>query len=570
MGDLTPHNIFVMFLSIAVLLGTAHVLGELAQRFRQPAVLGELVAGVLLGPSVLGTLFPTVQVFLFPLEGANAFVLNALATIAVVLFLLVAGMEVDLSIIWKQGQTVMKVGVGSVILPFLIGFIFASFFPASLGNKGETSEILFSLFFATALSISALPVIARTLLDMNLYRTDLGMVVVSAAVFNDLIGWIMFSIIMALAGISSGGKTGVATAVLMSLAFVGVMLTAGKWAVNKVLPFIQAYTSWPKGVIGFSLVFALICSALTEKIGIHAIFGSFFAGVVIGDSPHLRESTRVIINQFISSIFAPLFFATIGLRVNVFMHFEFSLVLVVLLIACLGKIVGGTLGALWGKISFKESLAIGFAMNSRGAMEIILGLVALNAGLIDEPLFVALLTMAIVTSMLPGPAIKLILGVRPRHYLLDSLSSKMFVKNLKATSRRDAIHELSTTACQDVKLDRECVASAVWEREETLGTGLGNGVAVPHARLDGLDKTMVVVGISERGIDFDAPDGKPANVIFLLLTPMNDASTLLELTAEIARLFRKDSSLAERLASVNSFTEFYSLIKTASHELGVS
>jgi Kef-type K+ transport system membrane component KefB len=118
MGDLTPHNIFVMFLSIAVLLGTAHVLGELAQRFRQPAVLGELVAGVLLGPSVLGTLFPTVQVFLFPLEGANAFVLNALATIAVVLFLLVAGMEVDLSIIWKQGQTVMKVGVGRLSCHF--------------------------------------------------------------------------------------------------------------------------------------------------------------------------------------------------------------------------------------------------------------------------------------------------------------------------------------------------------------------------------------------------------------------------------------------------------------------
>lgn len=567
MDNLSPYHIFVMFLSISVLLGSAHLLGELAQRFRQPAVLGELLAGILLGPSVLGKLSPTTKMLLFPSDGPNATLLGALATLAVGLFLVVAGMEVNLSIIWKQGKVGFKLGITSVMAPFIVGFISAWLAPQAFGSHIETERLVFSLLFATALSISALSIIARILMEMNLYRTDLGMVIVSAAVFNDLMGWIMFAIILGLVGSSSHGIGRIVWTVVLTLAFVGFMLSIGKWVINKILPFLQAYTEWPKGVLGFAVSLAFLGAALTEKFGVHAIFGAFVVGIAVGDSPHLRESTRVIIKQFISSIFAPIFFASIGLRLDIVRHFDALLVVAVLIIACISKLIGSGLGALWGGMSKRESLAVAFGMNTRGAMEIILGMVALNEGLIKENLFVALVTMAIVTSMMTRPAMRFVLKLPQESGLLKALSSKLFVRELRTVSRHEAIRELAAKVCEVAQLEGECVVDAVWEREEMAGTGLGNGVAVPHARLEGLEKPTVVVGISDRGVDFDAPDGKPANVIFLLLTPLKDASAQLELTAEIAKLFRYDSFLTEKIIKTNNFTEFYSLIKTASHEL---
>ncbi len=565
MQSLTAENIMVFFLSLGLLLGVARVLGELAQKLHQPAVLGELLAGVILGPTVLGSLSPETSAFLFPQEGPNSVALNAITTLAVTLLMLVAGMEVDLSTIWRQGRIGFKVGTAGMVIPFFLGLAAAWLAPQALGRDVDANPLVFSLFFATALSISALPVIAKTLMDLDLYRSDFGMVVVSAAILNDLIGWIIFAIILGLIGAESGHSNNILFTITLTLAFAGVMLTAGRSLIHRTLPFLQAYTRWPGGVLSFALILALLGAAFTEWIGIHAIFGSFIVGVAVGDSSHLRERTRVIIDQFVSFIFAPVFFASIGLKVNFITHFDLVPVLTVLLIACVCKLAGGTLGARWGGMPKRESWAVGFAMNSRGAIEIVLGLLALQAGIIRNRLFVALVIMAIVTSMMSGPAMRLILRLGKKRRLQDALSSKLFTRELQAFSSRMAIHELTTMACEAAGLNTGEVEAAVWEREETLPTGIGYGIALPHARIEGITNPIVTIGFSDSGIDFDAPDEKPAYIIFLILTPADDPDSQLEITAELAKLFR-ENGMTERVLKTKSFTEFLALVRSSPAE----
>jgi Kef-type K+ transport system membrane component KefB len=559
---LTESQFTVMLLSLGLLIGSARLLGEMAQRLHQPTVLGELVAGVLLGPTVFGAIAPQWQQFLFPLEGPNALVLDNLGSLAIVLFLLVAGLEVDLSIVWKQGRAALKVGVLSTVIPFLAGLAGAWLIPDALGRQRNADPVIFSLFLATAMAISALPVIAKTLMDLNLYRTDLGMVVVSAAIFNDLIGWTIFAVILGMIG-AGGSGWGVLGTVALTLAYAVVMLTVGRWLIHRALPYLQAYAHWPAGVLGFVVTLGLFGAAFTSFIGVHAIFGAFIVGAALGASAHLQERTRVLLEEFVSFIFAPVFFASIGLRVNFLVRFDAPLLAAVLTLACAGKLLGGYFGARWGGMPTRDRWAVSFAMNARGAMEIILGLLALEAGIIRQRLFVALVVMAIFTSAISGPLIRLAMRQRPAvHRLTSVLSPKLFVRDLKAATRQDAVMELAQcAAASGAIIDPQTVADLAWRREQIVATGLGHGVAVPHARLPELKAPLVVVGVSEAGIDFDAPDGQPAHVIFLLVTPADDPAVQLDLSASIAGLFR-DGGALERLLRAANYTEFLAAIKT--------
>ncbi len=566
MESLSAHQVLVMLLSFGLLLGVARILGEIAQRLHQPAVLGELLAGVLLGPTVLGWFSPTTNAFLFPLHGPNALALSAITTLAVVLFLLVAGMEVDLSILWKQGRVAPKVSMMGILVPFVAGFGAAWWQPDLLGREGMADPFLFALFFATALSISALPVIAKTLMDLGLYRSDLGMVVVGAAIVNDLIGWIIFAFILGLMG--GQASASIPNMILLTLGFALFVLSLGRWLIHRAMPFVQAYTRWPGGELSFALILALLGAAFTEWIGIHAIFGSFLVGVAIGDSSHLRERTRVIIDQFVSFIFAPVFFAAIGLQVNFLTHFDPVLTAAVLAIATLCKLLGGYLGARWGGMPVRDSWAVGFAMNARGAMEIILGLLALQAGLIGQRLFVALVIMAIVTSIMSGPVMRVIIRHASKRRLVDLLHSRLVVRGMKAYNRQDAVRELCVAACEVTGQDCDLLHAAVWEREESLPTGLGHGLAVPHARIPGLARPVVVLGLSEKGLDFDAPDGKAAQVVVLLLSPAEDAGVQLAVLAELAHIFR-DERMAQRLLDTRSYTDLMAQLKTAAQQISL-
>lgn len=554
------HQVMVLFLGLGTLLATALVLGELARRFNQPAVLGEILAGVLLGPTVLGWVAPSAMAFLFPATGNGAVALNGLTTLAIALFLLVAGIEVDLSTIWRQGKAVLWVGTAGTIVPFFAGLVAALALPGWLGRGDHGDWRIFALFFATALSISALPVIARTLMDLSLYRSDLGMIIVAAAVLNDLVGWVIFAVILSLLGTPTGHGLGVGYTIAMALGFTGLMLTAGRWLIHRSLPWIQAHASWPGGVLGFALAIALFSAAFTEWIGVHAIFGAFLAGVAIGDSSHLREHTRSIINDFVSFIFAPLFFASIGLNVNFVTHFDAALVVFLLALASVGKIAGCGLGGWLCGMSARESWALGFGMNARGAMQIVLGLLAKQYGVIDERMFVALVVMALATTMMTGPAMQRLLKLKKPRRLAGFTHTRMFLNPITAHDREEAIRLLTQAVSSLYGLRQAEIEQAVLDRERTMPTGMGCGVAVPHARIEKLAGPLVAIGISRDGIDFNAPDGEPAQFIFLILTPQHDDGAQLEILADIAGTFR-DAAIREKALDVKGYTEFLALMK---------
>ncbi|MDO3376928.1 cation:proton antiporter domain-containing protein [Geoalkalibacter halelectricus] len=560
MESLSHQDVTILLAGLGVLLAAARLLGEIARRFQLPAVFGEILAGILLGPTVLGALAPNFSNLLFPRSGTGALLLDGMVTLAIVLFLLVAGMEADISTVWRQGRAVATVGLAGIVFPFATGFAMAWYLPGLMGREPGAAPLIFALFIATALSISALPVIAKTLMDLDLYRSDLGMMIVAAAVFNDLIGWIIFAVILGMMGVTGSDAFSIGSTIILTLLFTLMMLTVARWSIHRMLPWIQAHASWPGGQLGFTLSVALLGAAFTEWIGVHAIFGSFLVGVAMGDTPHFRERIRGVIDQFVSFFFAPLFFASIGLKVNFVEHFDPLLVLVVLVVACLGKVLGCGLGGRLAGLSPRESWAIGFGMNARGAMEIILGLLALRFGLIGEPLFVALVIMAIVTSLMSGPAMQSILRLKKPRRFINFLPSRGLVR-LQAHDRDAAIAELAGTLGPVEGISVETVVEAVRARERLMATGLGYGVAVPHARLAGLSEPVVVLGLSAAGIDFNAPDGKTAQFILLILTPEDDNGAQVQILADIARTFRQ-REFRQAALEVSGMTEFLALVKS--------
>lgn len=252
------------------------------------------------------------------------------------MMLFVAGMEVQLPLVLKQGKAAVFTSILSMVIPFVIGFVSAWYYPQWFKQSDEY-RLLFALFFGTALSISALPVIARILIDMGLFKTKIGMIIIASAMFNDLLGWLIFSFILSSMKTSEVNNDFSFT-IFYIIGFGLFMLTIGRKILDKIMPWMQKKLSWPGGVLSISLGICFLSAAFTESIGIHAILGAFIAGIAIGDSVHLKEKAREIIYQFVTNIFAPLFFVSIGLKVNFIENFNLSLVVLVLVVAYIGKV----------------------------------------------------------------------------------------------------------------------------------------------------------------------------------------------------------------------------------------
>ena len=381
------------------------LLAEVARKFKQPAVIGEIIAGLLLGPTILGMINPEWFQTLYPVPSSSATVLSGFVQVAVIMLLFIAGLEVDLHIVWQQGRQAVFTSLLGLVIPFFIGFIFPYYFPNFFGIAEGQERLIFALFMGTAMAITALPVIVRILMDLNIFKSRMGMLVVASAMVDDVIGWLVFSVILSMIG-KHGGTMSVFYTVILTFGFVLFMLTIGRGLLNRVLPWVNKKMAWPGGVLSLSLALCFLGAAFTEYIGIHAVFGAFIVGVALGDSEHFSERAKEIVHQFINNIFAPLFFVSIGLRVNFITNFDPLLTLIIIVIAFAGKIIGSGLGTRLGGFTWRESFAAGFGMNARGAMEIILGIVALENGLINEKVFVSLVIMALVTSMSSGPLMK--------------------------------------------------------------------------------------------------------------------------------------------------------------------
>ncbi len=416
MARLQANDLAALLFAIATMLVMSRFASEIGKKIGLPMVMGELLIGVILGPTVFGAMVPELYLAVFPFGTNPAFTLalDTIVSLAAVLLLFVTGLELRLGLFLSHGRPAISTGIGSMLLPFASGFALAWYLPQWFTvENGSGSHLLFALFLGTAMAISALPVIARILLDMKLLKTEIGTVIIAAAVFNDIIGWIFFSFILSLAGENNRDTStaaNLAANLAAILAFAGFMLVFGRYTVNRILPWVQSTLSWPGGVLALSLGLCLFSAAFTEFLHIHAILGAFIAGLTIGDSAHLREQAREIMHQFVTNFFAPLFFVSIGLKVNFLEHFDASVVGLMLLLAFFGKVIGAGLGARLGGMSTRHSLAVGFGLNARGAMEIILGSLAYEAGLINHAVFVALIVVALVTSITSAPLMRLFLG----------------------------------------------------------------------------------------------------------------------------------------------------------------
>jgi len=400
---LSSDEVLSFLIIVSVILITARILGEVCRKFKQPAVIGEILAGVILGPSLFGALFPNLfnEIFVSQPRAYGAF--DGLANMGIILLMFIAGFEVDLKQIRKQGKQAASISIMGLIFPFALGFATVWFFYDKIFSAPSQNPVIPAMFFGTALSITALSVIAKILLDMDMLRSKLGNLILTAAMINDFLGWILFSIIIQL--MKTGKQDGSLSSVGMVLLFTFLLLTIGRWTVDKILMVANKFLS--VGVmITLAVCLCLLSAVFTEFLGVRGIFGAFLMGVVIGDSKYFPERLQQILHQFVVNIIAPLFFASIGLRVNFISNFNIEVVVIILGIACIAKIIGSGIGSRMSGLSKNESYIIAFGMNSRGSQEIVLGALALQAKIIDEPIFVGLIVMTVVTILMAGPLMK--------------------------------------------------------------------------------------------------------------------------------------------------------------------
>ena len=533
-------DVLVFLVSLAALLGSARLLGDGARRLGLPAVAGEIVSGVLIGRTVLGRIAPHAFAWTFP-EGTPKILLSGYTTVAVMLLLVVAGLEIDLTVVRKSGRVVLFTSAMGLALPFLLGWGTGLVLPDSdLADPGRRG--LHAAFLGIALSISALPVIARTLLDLGLMKTDIGLIILSSAVLDDVIGWIGFSV-LSRQFVASGevSWSHVAISIVLTALFVAVGLLVIRPIADRLLARIQTTGDVANGrVLSMIMILALLGGAATQALGVHAVFGAFVMGIAIGDSRRLREHTRQTLHEFVTSVFTPVFFGSMALRLDFAAAFDLRLVATIFGVATLAKVLGCAVGARVTGIAWREAYAIGFGMNSRGAMEILLAMLAMEAGIINEKVFVALVIMAVLTSMLSGPALIRLLRPRPSP-IASLLRAGAVVLDSPATTREELIVALvaATTARHGRVIDAGRFAQKVLEREILAGTGVGEGVAFPHAEVEGLTQPALAFARLSRGLDFDAPDGAPARLVFQLLTPPRHYDRELQILSGLARLLTR-------------------------------
>jgi Kef-type K+ transport system membrane component KefB len=408
---MTHPELITFFFQIAAMLAVGLVFRHFMNRVRWPGVVGELIGGILLGPTIFGALSPDLYARLFPSVGLVPVGQDAVIKIGMVFFLFSVGLELEFAQVRRRAWTLGWTSISGIVVPFALGVGLVLLWPGLWGPPAVANFTMFALFIGTALSISALPVIARILMDLGLIRRSLGVVILSAATIDDLIGWSLFAVI--LSKFAEGAPTrSLWVTLALVVGLIASILTVGRWIGQRAFRWLKLRSTWPSGFLALTAVLVLLTAATAELIGIHSIFGAFLIGVALAQSSEKRHQAHEVVHQFVMSFFAPIYFVSIGLKANFIAHFDLPLVLIVLVVACVGKIVGVSFGAWIGRLSPREALAVGFGMNARGGMGMILASVALEHKVIDPRVFVALIVMALVTSLLSGPIMHRLLLVK--------------------------------------------------------------------------------------------------------------------------------------------------------------
>jgi Kef-type K+ transport system membrane component KefB/mannitol/fructose-specific phosphotransferase system IIA component (Ntr-type) len=529
----SQHQALVFLLSLALLLGVGRLLGELGNKLGAPIIVGEILAGVALGKSVLGHTLPEAYAWLFT-DATVTTMLDAYATLGLLLLLVFVGLEVDLGVVRRRGRDALPAIVLGIALPFAGGVALGLLLPTSEVVLPER-RALFAVFLGISLSLSALPTIAKTLGDLGLFKSDLGLLVMSTAMVGDLLGWLAFSIMLGLLREPSLDLGHVGLSALLAIAFAVAAWQIGRRVFERVMARGGEGEGVGARILWLVIVLALLAASGTQAIGIHAVLGGFLVGVFVGDSARFRIRARAVVRDFVTQIFAPVFFASVLLRVDLATSFDGKTVLVVLGTATALKVLGGALGGRLTGLRWREASAVGFALNARGTMEVILAVLAVRAGLISESLFVALLTMALITSVASDPIVKQLLYRSKEEDVVALLRKGAFVSVLEVMLPTEAIEELVHALGDSLGPLEEKARISVIERELVAPTGLGDSIAIPHAAVPGLTRPLLALGRAPHGIDFDAPDGKPARLIFLVLVPPKAYDHEVQILASIAR-----------------------------------
>ncbi len=402
-------------LQIATMLGFAVVFGQVARRFRQPAVLGEMIGGIILGPTVLGLLFPGMYDWLFLSSDSVALVRDAAIKLGMLFFLFIAGLEIDLSELKQLGGKALSIGLVGTVVPIAVGVGLVYALPREFwGSAVQPHFFVFALFIGMNLANSANPVLARILMDLGLLKGGIGSLSMTATIVDDLVNWTLFAII--LSNIAPSGSA-TATNLPMSIAlvlflFVGI-LGGGRWLAPRALPWLKAHVPGPSGFIAVTALFILLAASLSEGLGVHAFLGAFLLGAAVSGHDRDHKEANGVITMFALAFFAPIYFISIGMSTNYIAHFDGVLVLIILVAAIGSKLGGVLLGAKIARMPIdRETWAIGFGLNARGATGIILAGVGLASGVIDERIFVAIVVMALITSIMAGPMMKWLLSSR--------------------------------------------------------------------------------------------------------------------------------------------------------------
>jgi Kef-type K+ transport system membrane component KefB/nucleotide-binding universal stress UspA family protein len=398
----------IFLAQIVVLLLTARLLGELLSRWGQPPVMGQLLAGIALGPSVLGHIAPAAELALFPHVPQQSAMLEAVAQLGVLLLLLLTGMETDLSVMRRSGRAAISVSLAGIALPFLFGVLAIELLPAAMLARPHERTLL-ALFIGTALAVSSVKIVAALVRELGFIRRTVGQIILAAAIIDDAIGWIFVSVTLGLAQRGHVDPAGLARSVLGTLAFLAFSVTLGRRLVFHLIRWSNDHFVSELPVITVILVIMGAMALATDAIGVQTVLGAFVAGVLIGESPILTRHIEEQLRGLIVALFMPVFFGLAGLATNVASLGQPDMLLLtagLIAVASIGKFSGATLGGRLAGLTGAESLAVGCGMNARGSTEVIIASIGLSMGLLNESFFTAIVVMALVTTLVMPPMLR--------------------------------------------------------------------------------------------------------------------------------------------------------------------
>lgn len=404
---------FINFsLQIGAMLGAAVFFGQLMRKFKQPAILGEMIGGIILGPTIFGTVAPVIYNWLFISSPNVVAVRDASIKLGMLFFLFVAGQEINLGDLRTMGKRAILIGLIGTLVPIGVGVGLVYALPRAFWGPISPEHFLsFGLFIGMNLANSANPVLARILMDLGLLKSGVGATMMTATIIDDLVNWTLFAIILSdIAPNQTAANTSLQVSILLVVLFFVFVLGIGRWLGPRGLQWIKKRVSWPTGLIGVTTLVIIVTGSLAEVLGINAFLGAFLAGVALaGDDPD-HNSAYQVVSHFALSFFAPVYFVSMGLTANFITNFDFLLVLIIVITAYGSKTGAVLLGARLAKMPInRETVSIALGLNARGATGIILAGIGLANNVIDARIFVALVTMCIITSLIAGPSMNALL-----------------------------------------------------------------------------------------------------------------------------------------------------------------